>query len=171
MNRVPLLHEVFIALGSNLGDRAANLRKAREEMGTQVPIHAASAIYETPPWGVTDQPIFLNQVVRASTALSPLELLVFLKSIEKQMGRVETVRFGPRVIDLDILLYSDQQVNLPQLVIPHPRMCQRAFVLVPLAELAPQLVIPGSGKTVTQHLAEVAQDGITKYPPESGSTP
>lgn len=154
---------MFIALGTNLGDRAANLRKAIEHLSDQVPISAVSSLYETPPWGVTEQPYFLNQVVRAATALPPLELLTFLKQIEQEMGRVETVRFGPRVIDLDILLYEDRQVNLPQLEIPHPRMCQRAFVLVPLAELAPQLVIPGGDKTVAQCLAELSQDGITKY--------
>ena len=163
MSHTDSIHEVFIALGTNLGDCAANLRKAIEQLSEQVSISAVSSLYETPPWGVTEQPYFLNQVVRVATALPPLELLTFLKQIEQEMGRVETIRFGPRVIDLDILLYEDWQVNLPQLEIPHPRMCQRAFVLVPLAELAPQLVIPGDDKTVAQCLAELSQDGITKY--------
>jgi len=155
-------HAVFISLGTNLGDREANLRLAREKTAEGVEITATSSIYETPPWGVVDQPAFLNQVVAGITFLSPFKLLTFLKNIEQQMGRVKTFRFGPRLIDLDILLYGDRQVCNPRLTIPHPRMYQRAFVLVPLAEVAPDHHIPGTGLTVQQHLAELEVTGITK---------
>lgn len=155
-------HLVFISLGTNLGDRAANLRIAREHIAAGIEITGSSSLYVTQPWGVVDQPEFLNQVVRGVTTLPPFKLLTFLKKIEKQMGRVKTFRFGPRLIDLDILLYDDRQVCNPRLTIPHPRMDQRAFVLVPLAEIAPEAIIPGTGKTVRQHLAGLDVTGIKK---------
>ncbi len=155
-------HKVFISLGTNLGDREANLRTAREQISAGIQISATSSIYETPPWGVVDQPAFLNQVVGGITSLSPFKLLTFLKKIEKQMGRVKTFQFGPRLIDLDILLYDDRHVCNPRLTIPHPRMCQRTFVLVPLAEITPDAMIPGTGKTVRQHLAKLEITEIKK---------
>lgn len=165
--RMPLVekngHTVFISLGTNLGDRENNLRVACEQMAGSVEITANSSIYETQPWGVVDQPEFLNQVVRGITFLTPFRLLSFLKKIERRMGRVKTFRFGPRLIDLDILLYDDQQVCNPRLTIPHPRMYQRAFVLVPLAEITTGQLIPGTGLTVTQHLVELDVTGIKKF--------
>ena len=155
-------HTVFISLGTNLGDRETNLHLAREQMAADITITATSSVYETPPWGVVDQPKFLNQVVRGTTFLTPFRLLAFLKKIEGRMGRVKNYRFGPRLIDLDILLYDDQQVCNPRLTIPHPRMCQRAFVLVPLAEITPDQLIPGTGLTVSQHLVELDGTGIMK---------
>jgi 2-amino-4-hydroxy-6-hydroxymethyldihydropteridine diphosphokinase len=155
-------HAVFVSLGTNLGDRGANLRMAQKEMAEGVEITAASSVYETPPWGVVDQPAFLNQVVGGVTFLSPLKLLTFLKKVEQDMGRVKTYRFGPRLIDMDILLYDDRQVCNPRLTIPHPRMCQRAFVLIPLAEIAPDTQIPGTEMTVRQHLAGLEVSGIIK---------
>ena len=117
-------------------------------------IAAVSSIYETAPVGLTDQPDFLNLVVSVRTALSPRELMDALLHIENKMGRVRTVRWGPRVIDLDLLLYGSEQVDLPQLTVPHPRLRERAFVLVPLAEIAPELRLPEDGKRAAD-LAEL----------------
>ena len=140
---------VYLALGSNLGQRQKNLSRALRNIATELDILKYSSIYETPPWGVTEQPRFLNQVIQGTTVLPPHALLDFLKKIERKMGRVETVRFGPRVIDLDILLYGERLVNTPRLQIPHPRMHERAFVLVPLEKIEPTLVIPGQQQTIT----------------------
>jgi 2-amino-4-hydroxy-6-hydroxymethyldihydropteridine diphosphokinase len=145
-------HRVFIGLGTNLGDRLANLQAAIQSLLPKVHLSAVSPIYETPPWGVLDQPDFLNQVIEAETELYPSELLKFLKQIEKQLGRVASVRYGPRLIDLDILLYDEWILDLPDLTIPHPQMENRAFVLFPLANLAPDLRHPVSGKTIQQLL-------------------
>ena len=164
-------HEVYISLGSNLGDREANLHLAVEQMGEGLEITITSSIYETPPWGVIDQPTFFNQVARGNTSLSPFKLLAFLKRIEQKMGRMKTFRYGPRLIDLDILLYDDRQVCNPRLTIPHPRMCERAFVLVPLAEITPNALIPGTGLTVQEHLKKLEVTGIKKVDttkPEAG---
>ncbi len=155
-------HEVFISLGTNLGDRESNLRQAQEQMAADVEITVSSSIYETPPWEVVEQPAFFNQVLQGITILTPFRLLTFLKKIERGMGRVKTFRFGPRLIDLDILLYDEHQVCNPRLTIPHPRMCERAFVLVPLAEITPDQLIPGTELTVRQHLAKLDITGITK---------
>ena len=165
------LHKVFISIGTNLGARDTNLRIAREQMIAGIEITTTSSIYETPPWGVIDQPAFLNQVAGGNTSLSPFKLLAFLKRIEQKMGRVKTFRYGPRLIDLDILLYDDRQVCNPRLTIPHPRMCERAFVLVPLAEITPDALIPGTGLTVLEHLAKLEVTGIKKVntlKPEAG---
>jgi 2-amino-4-hydroxy-6-hydroxymethyldihydropteridine diphosphokinase len=136
------LVEVFLGLGTNLSDREANLARAQQELQSHVTIIQASSIYETPPWGGVEQPAFLNQVVKATTDLTPLELLKALKHIEETMGRVPSVRFGPRLIDIDILLFDDVILDTPELTIPHPRMLERAFVLVPLNEIAPDLTVP-----------------------------
>jgi 2-amino-4-hydroxy-6-hydroxymethyldihydropteridine diphosphokinase len=156
------VHAVFVSLGTNLGDREANVRMARDQIAEGVAITTTSSVYETPPWGVVDQPAFLNQVVGGITSFSPFKLLAFLKKIEQRMGRVKTFRFGPRLIDLDILLFDDREVCHPRLTIPHPRMCQRAFVLVPLAEITPDALIPGTGMTVRQHLAKLEVTGIKR---------
>ena len=153
---------IFIALGTNLGDRAQNLAYARELLLRRVKITRFSSVYETEPWGVTDQPKFYNQVVEAQTDLKPKALLRFLKEIEKDMGRKTSVRYGPRLIDLDILLYGMQQVNTPDLVIPHPRLVERAFVLVPLTEIAPSVVIPGTGLTAAEILVTLDTTGVIK---------
>jgi len=160
----PSAVQVYLSLGSNLGDRAGNLRMAMQRMQESISIEKQSGIYETPPWGVLDQPAFLNQVVRGSTSLPPGKLLVFLKRIEREMGRKPTFRYGPRVIDLDILLYDDLQLERPRLTVPHPRLVERAFVLVPLAEIAPHLVIPGTARTVAQWLENTDQTGIELLP-------
>jgi len=155
-------HVVYLALGTNLGDRPSNLRAALSALPPQVRLVASSPVYETPPWGLLDQPAFLNQVVKAETDLPPAELLAFLKRLEMQMGRRATVRYGPRVIDLDILFYDDLALDTPELTVPHPRLVGRAFVLVPLADLAPDLLHPIEQKTVQQLLAEADSTGITR---------
>jgi len=154
---------VFLALGTNLGEREVNLAQALEELSSLIIISKVSSIYETPPWGVTDQPAFLNQVLAAETSLNPLELLKAVKDIEAQMGRVASVRYGPRLIDIDILLYGDTVLDTTALTLPHPRMRERAFVLVPLLEIAPDLVLPGSGERLTDLLAGLDQSGIHKW--------
>jgi 2-amino-4-hydroxy-6-hydroxymethyldihydropteridine diphosphokinase len=127
----------YIGLGANLGDAVATLREAAqrlEELGT---IRARSSLYRTPAWGVTDQPAFLNAVVALETALEPHALLVALKVFERDLGRTPTFHWGPRAIDLDILVYEGVRVDDPDLTIPHARLAERAFALVPLAEIAP----------------------------------
>jgi 2-amino-4-hydroxy-6-hydroxymethyldihydropteridine diphosphokinase len=156
-------HFVYLALGTNLGRRLDNLRAALQGLAPTVQLLSASPVYETPPWGYLDQPAFLNQVIHASTALLPLDLLGFLKRMEERLGRRPSVHYGPRLIDLDILLYDDLQIETPALTIPHPRLAERAFVLVPLADLAPDLLPPGSTLTVSEMLAQVDRSGIERY--------
>lgn len=155
---------VYIALGSNLGDRAEFLYRARQLLSEFITEMHCSRLYETPPWGVLEQPLFLNQVLRGDTTLPPLKLLDSLKNIEKHLGRKTTLRFGPRVIDLDILLYGERVIRSARLQVPHPRMLERAFVMLPLAELSPDLIIPGSGKSVNQVLSSLDTTGISLYP-------
>jgi 2-amino-4-hydroxy-6-hydroxymethyldihydropteridine diphosphokinase len=152
-------HLVYLALGTNLGDRAANLRAAVERLGEQVAVERVSSLYETAPAYVLEQPRFLNAALRGRTALAPLPLLAFLKAIERDLGREAGARFGPRVIDLDILLYDDLAIAAEGLTIPHPRMAERPFVLVPLAEIAPDLAPPGWARPVGELAAEVRGHG------------
>jgi 2-amino-4-hydroxy-6-hydroxymethyldihydropteridine diphosphokinase len=154
---------VHLALGTNLGNRPRNLRAAIAALSPDVTVLERSPIYETQPWGVTDQPAFLNMVIQGRTARSPLELLDYLKRLEATLGRLPSVRYGPRKIDLDILFYDDVVLNTPELTIPHPGLHERAFVLVPLADLVPELLHPALGKTVRQLLAEVDTAGVKRY--------
>ena len=153
---------VYLGLGTNLGDRLANLQKAADELPPQVIVRRASSIYESEPWGYTDQPAFLNQVLEVETSLPPSDLLDYLKHIERKLGRQPTFRFGPRLIDLDILFYGNQVIDLPDLAIPHPRLPERAFMLVPLAELAPHLRHPASHKTVLEMVSVLDTAGVKK---------
>jgi len=142
----------YVGLGANLGDREQNLRSALEALASvpRVQVVAVSSFRETEPVGYTDQPRFLNAAARLETSLTPRELLDALLQIERSLGRTRTgPRYGPRTIDLDLLLYGDESVDEPGLRVPHPRLAERAFVLEPLAELDPSLVVPGSGPLET----------------------
>ena len=156
-------HIVYIALGSNLGDRPANLKQAITSLTPQMEVKAKSAVYETPPWGFDDQPKFLNQVIKAKTYLEPEPLLKHLKRLELTLGRKESFPNGPRLIDLDILFYDDRVLNTSSLVIPHPRLQERGFVLLPLMDIEPDLVHPVSKKSVRELVAECNVDGIEKF--------
>ena len=159
-------HQVYLALGTNLGDRRANLNSAIQAMPPAVRPQAASQVYETAPWGVLDQPAFLNQVIQAETGLGPQDLLAWLKRLESDLGRQPGMRYGPRLIDLDILLYDDLQLEIPALTIPHPRLAERAFVLVPLADLASDLRPAGMDQTVGEMLDRLDRAGIQLYEPD-----
>lgn len=154
---------VHLAIGTNLGDRSRNLQSAMAAFPPGIKVLEKSPVYETPPWGVKDQPAFLNMVVMGETSLSPLSLLAYLKQIESTMGRIPTIRYGPRLIDLDILFYADLVLGSPGLAIPHPRLHERAFILVPLADLSPGLVHPVLGKTILDLLGNVDTEGIMRY--------
>lgn len=145
-----MLNIAYIGLGSNLGDKEANLKKALEllDASPEVQVKKVASLYRTAPVGFTEQDWFLNTVVGVETSLSPHELLSLLLDIEERLGRVRTIRWGPRTVDLDLLLFGREEVNTPDLMIPHLRMSERAFVMVPLAELAPKLIIPGRGMAV-----------------------
>lgn len=132
----------YIALGSNLGDREAYLRNAVTliHQHPQIQVEAISSIYETDPVGYDDQDLFLNMVISLRTSLNPFELLQILQKIEAQLGRKRTIRWGPRTVDLDILLYNDENIETEKLIIPHPRMYERLFVLIPLTELKSELI-------------------------------
>ena len=148
--------KAFVGIGSNLGDREAQLRRAIDLLGAEngIEVTGVSQIRETEPWGPVEQGPFLNGAVRVETALPPRELLARLLDIEQRMGRVRTERFGPRTIDLDLLVYGDEIVEEPGLTVPHPRLHERRFALEPLADLDPALTIPGRG-TISALLAEL----------------
>jgi 2-amino-4-hydroxy-6-hydroxymethyldihydropteridine diphosphokinase len=142
------LHTVYLALGANQGDRRANLAAALAALAPDVRVERVSHLFETEPAYVADQPRFLNAALCGRTALAPVALLARLKQIERELGRGAGQRFGPRPIDLDILLYDDLTLDSPELTVPHPRMAERPFVLVPLAQIAPDLTPPGWSETV-----------------------
>ena len=158
--------QVFLLLGSNLGDRGQVLASAREAIAAQAgSIIRQSAIYETEPWGNTDQPVFLNQVLEISTSLLPEDLLRIILNIEHDLGRVRYERWGARVIDIDILYFGQTVMDSARLTLPHPRIQDRRFVLAPLAEIAAGFVHPLLQKTSTQLLEECPDtSAVSKIP-------
>lgn len=160
-------HNVYLALGSNVGNRAANLREALAALSPQMEVKAKSKVYETPPWGYVDQEKFLNQVVKVITYVEPELLLKHLKRLEVALGRKETFQNGPRVIDIDILFYDDQIIESPEITIPHPRMHDRGFVLQPLMDIAPDFVHPVKRQTIHELLAQADLTGIVEYHKQS----
>lgn len=155
---------VHLGLGSNLGNRQSNLDRALDFLTQGLQVEKISSVYETEPIGNTNQPRFLNLACQAYTRLAPMELLTLAKSIESRLGRPFNKSNAPRPIDIDILFYGEQIIKTPELVIPHPRLTERAFVLTPLAEIAPDLVHPATGKTIKELREELGEtQGVFKW--------
>ncbi len=156
-------HIVYLALGSNMGNRLSNLKAAVLNLTPQMTVKQKSSVYETPPWGFTEQDAFLNQVVKVTTYLEPEALLRHLKRMETALGRVPNFQNGPRVIDIDILFFDKMIINTPPLVVPHPRLHERAFVLVPLAEIEPDFVHPILQRPINKILEDVDRSEIKLF--------
>ena len=156
-------HIVYLALGSNIGRRLHNLKSAVSNLAPQMLVKKRSPVYETPPWGFTEQAPFLNQVVKVETYLEPEPLLQHLKRLEMALGRVPNFRNGPRLIDIDILFFDDLILDTPPLIVPHPRLHERAFVLVPLNDIGPDFVHPLLKKPVSKLLLGMEQGEIKLY--------
>jgi 2-amino-4-hydroxy-6-hydroxymethyldihydropteridine diphosphokinase len=154
----------YLCLGSNLGDRRENINKALDYLSQKLRVTMKSSVYDTEPMGNPEQPRFLNMVCEVKTMLKAADLLVLVKAIEWKLGRRPGRPNSPRTIDLDILFFGDQVIESPELIIPHPRLTKRAFVLVPLAELVPKMVHPLNKKTVCELLKELKQgvQGVLK---------
>lgn len=150
------MESVYLGLGSNLGNRQDNLEEAVWRLSRVIAVQLLSSMYDTAPVGEVNQPRFLNMALKADTALSPAWLLQEAQRIEREMGRQLPSHDAPRPIDIDILFYGSEIINTDELVIPHPRVAERAFVLVPLVEIAPQIVHPLSGKSVSEMLAALS---------------
>lgn len=150
----------FLGLGGNLGDPAAAMGAALRfvDSSQDADVVAVSSLYRTPPWGMTDQPDFINAAAELSTSLEPRALLDLCLEAERRLKRVRAERWGPRPIDIDVLVFADRRLRQPGLEIPHPRMLERAFVLVPLAEIAPDLLL--GGRSVAEHLSTIDRAGI-----------
>ena len=151
---------VYVSLGTNIEPRPNHLREGLRNLRAIVNIHQTSSIYETEPWGYADQSRFLNQVVECDTDFEPFGLLKLLKEIEEKMGRMGTFRFGPRIIDLDILIYGNLVISDRVLSIPHASLKERAFVLVPLVELNPDLVFPRENIRVSDYLEKLDRSSV-----------
>lgn len=157
---------ILLGLGSNLGDREGNLREGMRLLAADVTIERVSSLYETEPWGYREQPPFLNLVCQGWTALEPRALLSRCQKVEREVGRTATSRYGPRVLDADILAYGELVVEAPDLVVPHPRLAERAFVLVPLAEVAPGWMHPVLKQTAERLLGQVqGREGVRLWGP------
>lgn len=156
-------HIVYLALGSNIGNRLANLKNAVSNLTPQMAVKKKSPVYETPPWGDTEQPKFLNMAVKVETYLDPENLLAHLKRLETALGRTPSHQNGPRLIDIDILFYDDIAFSTPSIVIPHPRLHERGFVLVPLNDITPDHIHPEFRKTVKEMMLMTSRKDITLY--------
>ena len=155
--------QVYLGIGSNLGDRQANMEKVLKLLGERLQIELVSSIYETEPVGYVEQPMFLNAVCRGQTELGPLQLLSLVKGIEASLGRVSSFPNAPRTIDIDIIFYGNMIMQTPELTIPHPCLEERAFVLIPLLEIAPDLCHTVSGESIKDLLARVqGREGVKK---------
>ena len=154
------MSRVFLGLGTNLGDRRQNLSRAIAALSARVRLLRQSSVYETKAWGFTDQADFLNQVIEIETDLTPLRLLNFIKKTETALGRVQNFRWGPRLIDIDILFFDNLVRSTQKLQIPHPRISERAFVLVPMAELEPDFVHPVLNETIRELLNKTDTDEV-----------
>lgn len=157
-----MLHQVYLSFGANLGNRQTNILQALQYVQTRTSIKKISSFYETEPVGYSEQPRFINITCMLETELSPDDLLRFLKWIEKKMGRQAAFRNAPRPIDIDILLYDELTIDNPELQLPHPRLHKRAFVLVPLAEIAPDLIHPGLKISTREMLNQVDSTGVER---------
>lgn len=155
-----MVSQAFLALGSNLGQRQVNLQSAVNALGELMAIGALSPLYETEPWGITNQPRFINACIRVETTLSPEELLAALKATEKKLGRKPGTHWGPRLIDIDLLFYDDLVIDASRLSVPHPQLSERAFVLAPLADIGPNFVDPRSGLTVNEMLKRIGDETV-----------
>ncbi len=154
------MSKIYLSLGTNLGDKESNLEQALRLLAQKVKILKTSSLYETEPVGFKDQPWFLNMVLEGKTDLSASDLLSFTKSIESEMKRIKTIVNGPRIIDVDILLYDDEKIETEDLIIPHPRMQERAFVMVPLYEISSDLII--LGKSIKDIIENFSGEKINK---------
>ncbi len=154
---------VYLSLGTNLGDRLSHMNAALDSLPPDVEITKRSPVYETPAWGYEDQGPFLNMAIEGQTELEPLALLARIKQLETDLGRGPSFRWGPRIIDIDILFYDEEVLDTPELTIPHPRLQERAFVLVPLADIAPDWTHPVLNETVRQMLEQVDARGIKPF--------
>jgi len=156
------VYPILLGLGSNLGERFDNLTAAIEVLSPEVTVRTISPTYETQPLYVTEQPEFLNLVVRGTTTLSPINLLALIKTIEAKIGRKRSIRFGPRIIDIDIIDYDSLILGLVNLTTPHPRMHERLFVLKPLIDIVPNWIHPLTGQTAQQLIEKIPSLGIVK---------
>ncbi len=156
----------YLGLGANLGDKQETIQQALLELDAlpTIKVVAVSSLHQTVPVGITDQPDFLNGAAAIQTTLTPQELLAQVLQMEQRLGRVRTVRWGPRTIDIDILAFGDEIVSQPHLTIPHPRLEERAFALLPLAEIAPDLRLPGESETLQKKAARIAALGNIRLP-------
>ena len=158
-----MTHTVYLSLGTNIGNRAENLKQAITSLPPQMTVKKKSNIYETPPWGYTEQDAFLNQVVKVTTYLEPEPLLKHLKRLEVVLGRKATFRYGPRLIDIDILFYDDLVLDTPSLTIPHPNVHERGFVLIPMMDIAPDHTHPVIKKSICEMIALCNLAGIEQF--------
>ncbi|TMF05097.1 MAG: 2-amino-4-hydroxy-6-hydroxymethyldihydropteridine diphosphokinase [Chloroflexi bacterium] len=158
-----MMATVYVAFGANTGNREANLQMALRGLTRMARVEAVSSLYESDPVGLAEQPAFYNAVCRIETGLEPESLLRFLKTLEHEIGRrPDTARWGPRPIDLDILLYDERTIEGEELQVPHPRLAERAFVLVPLAEIAPDTLYPGRNETIVELAQAVDTSGVRR---------
>lgn len=155
--------DAVISIGSNIGDKAGNIARAIAILTAEgdIGLVARSSDYRTPPWGNTEQDWFVNACIAVRTSLSAHDVLLRCQAVELELKRVREVHWGPRVIDLDVIWFRGERIEERDLIVPHPRTLERAFVLVPLAEIAPDLVI--SGRTVSAHLSRIERTGVEPY--------